>query len=111
MASQYKASLIAYRIADNRYPIFDGNGAALTGGRWNSQGLRVIYASCSYAGAMLEKLAQTGIGSIPSNQQSIAIHVPDTILIEEITAEDIPGWEFENKASSCTTCCVFPSNF
>ena len=43
----------AYRIADSRHPIFDPTGAALYGGRWNSVGKRVIYASVSFAAALL----------------------------------------------------------
>ena len=64
MASRRKGPLRAYRIADVRQPIFDGNGAALYGGRWNSPGRRVIYAAETYAGAMLEKLAQANVGRI-----------------------------------------------
>jgi putative toxin-antitoxin system antitoxin component (TIGR02293 family) len=47
----------AWRIADGRFDPFIPVGAALVGGRWNSPGLGVIYASRSYAGAMLECLA------------------------------------------------------
>ena len=34
-------SLIGYRIGDARHPLFDGRGAMLEGGRWNSPGLPV----------------------------------------------------------------------
>jgi RES domain-containing protein len=44
-----------YRIADERHAIWDGTGAALVGGRWNSPGRPVIYGSLSYACAMLER--------------------------------------------------------
>ena len=43
----------AFRIADRRHPIFDGTGAKLTGGRWNSPGRPVIYAAETFAGALL----------------------------------------------------------
>ncbi len=55
-----------YRIADRRHPIWDGTGAALLGGRWNSPGHPAIYGSPSSACAMLELLAHTGIGRILS---------------------------------------------
>ena len=37
------------------------------GGRWNSPGRRVIYAAESYAGAMLEVLANSNIGRVPKH--------------------------------------------
>ena len=58
--------MIAYRIADARHPIFDGTGAMLRGGRWNSIGQRVIYAAESYAGAMLEILVHANLGVLRS---------------------------------------------
>lgn len=46
-----------YRIASSRHPVWDGKDAAILSGRWNSAGQPVIYASVTYAGAMLEVLA------------------------------------------------------
>ena len=60
--------LRAYRIADRRHKIFDGQGASLLGGRWNSPGRRVIYAAETYAGAMLEALVHANIGRLPKTQ-------------------------------------------
>ena len=68
MAFRLEEPLRAYRIADSRRPIFDGTGAAALGGRWNSPGRRVIYASETCAGALLEKLAHTNIGRVPNSQ-------------------------------------------
>jgi RES domain-containing protein len=33
-----------YRIASSKHPVWDGTGAAILGGRWNSAGRPVIYA-------------------------------------------------------------------
>lgn len=47
----------AWRISKARYATaFDGEGARLNGGRWNSVGIRVAYASESVALATLEVL-------------------------------------------------------
>ena len=48
----------AWRISKTRYAAtsFDGEGARLNGGRWNSVGTRVAYASGSVALATLEVL-------------------------------------------------------
>lgn len=102
MASRHRGPLRAFRIADGRYPLFDGGGAAEIGGRWNSPGggRRVIYGALSYAGAMLERLAQSGIGKIPPNQHWITIDIPDGVEIEEVTAEDVPDWDAHSLVAS-----------
>ena len=51
--------MIAYRLVHPRHSrtAFSGEGAFLAGGRWNSPGMRVVYASSSIALAVLEVLA------------------------------------------------------
>ena len=71
-----------YRIGDERHPLWDGTGAALLGGRWNSPGRSVIYGSLSYACAMLEILAQANIGRIPRTHRYLIAEVPDGLSIE-----------------------------
>lgn len=93
MALRLKAPLIAYRIADSRHPILDGRGAQLFGGRWTSPGQRVVYASLSMAGAMLEVLAYAGIGRFPRHQVWTRITVPKGLSFEEVTAAGVPGWD------------------
>src|SRR5712692_1702483 len=93
MASRRRGPLRAYRIADGRKPIFDGSGAALYGGRWNSPGRRVIYAAETYAGALIEKLVHTNIGRIPKHQKYIELFVPKDVAIEEIDPGEVVGWD------------------
>jgi RES domain-containing protein len=101
MACLSKREIIAFRIGDKRYPLFDGTGASLIGARWNSPGYRVIYGACSFAGAMLEKLAGSGrLGDIPKTHQSIKIYIPNSIEIEEVFLGDIPGWNLVDKIES-----------
>ena len=87
-----------YRIADQRHPIWDGTGAALLGGRWNSPGRPAIYGSLSSACAMLEILAHSGIGRIPETQQIVIAEVPDEdALIEWLEPASLPeGWDAED---------------
>jgi RES domain-containing protein len=51
--------LIVYRLVHPRHSLtaFSGEGAFLAGGRWNSVGIRVVYAPSSVALAVLEALA------------------------------------------------------
>lgn len=83
----------AFRIADRRHAIFDGAGAFLYGGRWNSPGQRVIYASESFAGALLEVLVHARIGKLPRNHSWIEIAIPPTVSIEHLAPADLPGWD------------------
>lgn len=100
MASLREGPLHAFRIADSRRPIFDGRGAALYGGSWNSPGRRVIYASETYAGALLEKLVHTNIGRIPQGQRYIDILIPRPIAIEEIGPDEVQGWDSRGERAS-----------
>lgn len=100
MVSLSKGPLRAFRVADARYRVLDGSGAARLGGRWNSPGRRVIYGAVCYAGALLERLAQAGVGVLPSAQHSITIDIPDTVDIESIDADDLPGWGALNYRAS-----------
>ncbi len=83
----------AFRIADRRFPIFDGTGARLVGGRWNSPGRSVIYAAETYAGAVLEVLVHANLSRLPRTLAWIEITIPDEISIETVTAELVPSWE------------------
>jgi RES domain-containing protein len=58
--------ITAWRIVKARYAAnaFDGEGARLEGGRWNSPGIPVVYTSESAALAALEMLVHLGRGAI-----------------------------------------------
>ncbi len=85
--------MLAFRIADRRFPIFDGTGARLIGGRWNSPGKPVIYAAETFAGALLEILVHANLGRIPKTQAVIEITIPERIPIETVTASKLPRWD------------------
>jgi RES domain-containing protein len=81
----------AFRIADRRFPIFDGTGARLVGGRWNSPGNPVIYAAETYAGALLEILVHANLGRVPGTHAWIEISIPEEVTIESVEAELLSG--------------------
>lgn len=84
----------AWRIADGRFDPFSPVGASLIGGRWNSPGLGVIYASRSYAGAMLECLAHAGIGRVPRTHVAVEIAIAAAVTVERHDESGLPvGWE------------------
>lgn len=93
MVSRLRSGLTAYRIADRRHALFDGRGAQMFGGRWTSPGNRVVYASLSFAGAMLEVLAHANIGRLPRHHVSMTMEMPKGMAVEEGKARDVPRWE------------------
>src|SRR5271170_6425613 len=90
----------AFRIADRRFPIFDGAGARLVGGRWNSPGRSVIYAAETFSGAMLEILAHANLNRLPRTQACVEIAIPDNIAIERVGINDVRGWQDEDQTAA-----------
>lgn len=43
--------------------------------------------------ALLEKLVRTRIGEIPKRQHLAAIRIPAEVGVEEVAAQDVPGWD------------------
>jgi RES domain-containing protein len=89
----------AYRIGDpsGRYPIYSGEGAARTEGRWHEKGQEVIYASEHYSTAMLEKLVHWN-GILPPNQHFVTIEIPSGISYEVVTKDSLAGWIHQDVA-------------
>lgn len=90
----------AYRIADRRHDIFDGEGAAIFGGRWNSPGRRVIYAAETYAGAMLEVLVNANIGRMPKHHAWIEVLIGQDVSVEEVDARKVRRWDASDQRAS-----------
>ncbi len=75
-----------------------GRGAEITGGRWNSRGAPVIYASESRALACLETMVHFNAGGLPLNRYLVALDVPDALwaAAETLTPATLPvGWDAE----------------
>jgi RES domain-containing protein len=90
----------AFRVADRRFPLFDGTGARIVGGRWNSPGRPLIYAAESFAGALLEVLVHSNLGRAPRTHAAIEITIPETIPIESARGADLAGWDAEEQRVS-----------
>ncbi len=68
---------------------FAGEGARRGGGRWNSNGVRVVYTSGSLSLATLEVMVHTHFYSALKNYVCIPIDF-DPSLSQSITTEDLP---------------------
>ena len=88
----------AYRVAKTRYSgsheeLFSGIGAAIHGGRWNSKGHHMVYASDSCALATLEIAVHLKNTAVLAAYNVSQIVIPDG-LCEEVTADELPdGWD------------------
>ena len=80
-----------WRLVKTRYAAtaFDGEGARIYGGRWNSPGTRVAYASSNSALAVLEVLVHMRAGSVLPGYSLIRGRVPDA-LVDELPASKLP---------------------
>src|SRR3989304_9808196 len=88
-----RRELVCFRIAHRRFPLVSGEHAGRVGGRWNPRGRPAIYASTTYSGAMLEKLAQLGTTRIPHHQVSIAITIPAGLTVQAYQEDELAeGW-------------------
>lgn len=84
----------AWRLVKTRYAraAFDGEGARRYGGRWNSPGVRIAYASESIALAVLEVLVHLQSPAPLSSYSLATARFPES-LVERLDAKVLPpGW-------------------
>jgi len=69
--------VVIWRLAREAHQALDGEGARLNGGRWNSEGVAVVYASASLSLAVLEYLVHVEPSLIPADLVAMEIELPD----------------------------------
>lgn len=81
-----------WRICRRRYAAgaARGEGAYRYGGRWNSRGVRVVYASTSLALAAIEMFVNLELRLQPKDLVSIAGEIPETLEIERVALVALP---------------------
>lgn len=86
--------LTGWRIAKARYAgsAFDGEGARLHGGRWNTAGVRVAYASGSVSLAALEVLAGLQRTSVLPSYSLLSVQFDESQVEVLPTASLPPNW-------------------
>jgi RES domain-containing protein len=83
-----------WRIVKSRYAAaaFDGEGARLYGGRWNSPGTPMVYTSSTISLAVLEVLVHLQEASLLSSYSLIAARFDDA-FVESLDRSMLPdGW-------------------
>lgn len=80
-----------YKASDS-----SGLGAKLSGGRWNHQGVAVVYSASSIALAALETIVHLNAVALPLNRYLIKIEVPDDVWNSRLTIDKDTapaGWD------------------
>jgi RES domain-containing protein len=84
-----------WRLVKSKYAAsaFDGEGARVHGGRWNSVGMPAVYGADSAALAVLEVLVHLGDVRPLSAYSMVSTNVPDA-LIEDVNKTTMPkDWD------------------
>jgi len=80
-----------FRLTRSKYKDqLNGVGAALQGGRWNSQGIHVVYTSGNRSLAMAEVVVHIALGALPKDYFMLTIYIPDNIPIKHIPESELP---------------------
>jgi RES domain-containing protein len=75
--------MIVFRISNELFKEdISGNGAAINGSRWNSNGIRMLYTSEYISLAILESLVHLRVIDIPEKQYLLQIELPDEDFLE-----------------------------
>jgi RES domain-containing protein len=82
---------------------FSGEGARLFGGRWNSQGVRMIYTSTSLALAAIETFVHLEPNLRPDDLVSIKAEVPEDVATERLDLKSLPSKWYELRDESLRT--------
>jgi len=80
-----------HRICRKAHRALDGEGARLYGGRWNSPGQPVVYASTTLALAALEYLIHLDSSEAPLDLMAIRIAIPDDVAISDVRLRTLPA--------------------
>jgi RES domain-containing protein len=90
-----------WRICRRRYAAeaASGEGARLYGGRWNSRGLRVAYASASLSLAAVETFVNLEPNLRPADLVSIEGYIPDGIATITLDVKVLPARWYETRDS------------
>lgn len=91
-------SVTAWRIVKHKYSTakaFDGEGARLYGGRWNSRGTAVVYTAQSQSLAVLEMLVHLDSADLLQSYIFYPVTIPD-YEISFLADTDLPrNWQFD----------------
>ena len=83
--------VVVWRLLTARFAqsAFSGEGARLYGGRWNRQGMPMVYTAESQSLAMLEMLVQDE--PLRARYVMVSATLPKNLKIERVTPDQLPA--------------------
>jgi RES domain-containing protein len=83
--------MIVFRLCRNNYTDFlSGIGAEKVGGRWNSRGIKMVYASGSRSLCTAELAVHIPLGIIPVDYRIVEIKIPSKIRVQNFVISKLP---------------------
>ena len=89
--------MIVHRLTSKRFPVSNGEGARLYGGRWNSAGRAAVYTAGTQSLAALEILVHAA--ALGDDYIAVRIRLPVDLRIETIPLSTLGDWETETTRS------------
>jgi RES domain-containing protein len=82
--------LRVWRVCRRSHRAFDGEGARLSGGRWNLRGTRVVYTSATLSLAALEYFVNVAPDEAPSDLVAVPAYIPDGLAVSSVATARLP---------------------
>ena len=96
--------MLVWRITRAAYQALDGEGARLNGGRWNSEGVAVVYTSSTLSLAALEYLVHVDPEDVPADLVAMQTQIPDDVPGERLPISALPAdWNTVPAHPACAT--------
>jgi RES domain-containing protein len=95
--------MLAYRLVKERWAAtaLDGGGARAYGGRWNSPGTAMLYASQSIALAALELLVHLRRDQILASYRLFTLEIPDSSVLRIVDSDLPTDWRANPLPVTC----------
>ncbi|MBI3030136.1 MAG: RES family NAD+ phosphorylase [Candidatus Rokubacteria bacterium] len=82
-----------WRLSKARFAAFDGEGARLSGGRWNHPRIPLVYTSSTLALAALELFVHLDPSELPDDFVAIPADIAASLQVSRIRPAQLPtGW-------------------
>ncbi|MGB9747485.1 MAG: RES family NAD+ phosphorylase [Bacteroidales bacterium] len=84
--------MMVFRISKAQFARdLSGRGAQITGGRWNSKGVPMVYTSQSRALCTVEIAVHTPLGNIPDDYMLVSLFIPAQLGMMELQEKELPA--------------------
>ncbi|KIC94400.1 RES family NAD+ phosphorylase [Flavihumibacter solisilvae] len=81
-----------YRLAREKFAgSLSGKGAAISGARWNSVGIEMIYTAANRSLAMAEVAVHLTLATLPTDFMMLTIQIPEDVSVLELDTEGLPA--------------------